>query len=333
MVCVMRNRRHRIAIAVTGALAALGILAATAQAYTSYEPFVNSYWRKPSHAPADPHSGAYISWLSSQVHNKFVILRATGMSGSSSQGDPIYYPSADQPRYTICHNPHFKSYAFPPQATNVAIPTIARTDATDNDKDMIVYNKFDDRVYWFTEMQKINGRWCAFQMSVYNTKSNGIEWGVRGSNNKMNWGHHGVSPITQAVRYGEVGLGRIPHVLEVYIPNIGCHSAVWLLDGNTYCTSHSTDAIPAGAILRIKPGVNLSRISLNPTARIIAQALQTYGAIVGDHSGTGNSIAIKLEDTVTEGRGNLWAERGLNWESLSHIPLSDYQIDQLGYGR
>ena len=34
---------------------------------------------------------------------------------------------------------------------------------------MIVYNKFDHRVFWFTEMQKINGRWCAFQMSVYNT--------------------------------------------------------------------------------------------------------------------------------------------------------------------
>jgi hypothetical protein len=316
-----------------GVCAALGIFAATAQSYTSYEPFSHSFWRTPSRVPADPHSGAYISWLSSQVHNKFVILRATGMSGSTSQGVPIYYPSANQHRYSICHNPHFGSMHFPPAASNVAIPSVARTDATDNDKDMIVYNRFDHRVFWFTEMQKINGRWCAFQMSVYNTESNGIEWGVRGSNSSLNWGHHGVSPITQAVRYGEVGMGNIPHVLEVYIPNIGCHSAVYPLDGNTYCTTHATDAVPAGAILRIKPGVNLARIPLNPTARIIARALQTYGAVVGDHSGTGNSIAIKLEDTVTEGRGNLWAERGLNWQSLSRIPLADYQIDKLGSGR
>ena len=316
------------------ACATLGVFAATAGSYVSYEPFVpQSYWRTPSHAPADPHSGAYMSWLSSQVHNKFVILRATGMSGSTSQGDPIYYSSTDEPHYSICHNPHFKSYSFPPQASNVAIPSYAHTDATDNDKDMIVYNTFDHRVYWFTEMQKFGSRWCAFQMSVYGTGSNGVEWGVRGSNNPVNWGHHGVSPITQAVRYGEVALGNIPHVLEVYIPNIGCHPAVWPLDGNTYCTSHSPDAIPAGAVLRIKPGVNLAGIPLSPKARIIARALQTYGAIVGDHSGTGNSIAIKLEDTVTEGRGNLWAEAGLNWQSLSRIPLSDYQIDKLGATR
>ena len=107
--------------------------------------------------------------------------------------------------------------------------------------------------------------------------SDGVEWGVRGSNNPVNWGHHGVSPITQAVRYGEVALGNIPHVLEVYIPNIGCHPAVWPLDGNTYCTSHSPDAIPAGAVLRIKPGVNLAGIPLSPKARIIARALQTVG--------------------------------------------------------
>ena len=79
--------------------------------------------------------------------------------------------------------------------------------------------------------------------------------------------------------------------------------------------------------------IDLSRIPLNPRARIIARALQTYGAIVGDHSGTGNSIALKLEDTVTEGRGNLWRAYGLNWESLSRIPLSDYQIDKLGAAR
>ena len=334
MVCHMRTRRHRIGIGLIGICATLGIFAATALSYTTYEPFIGqSFWRTPSHVPADPRSNTYISWLSSQVHNKFVILRATGMSGASSQGDPIYYPSIDQPRYSICHNPHFKSMAFPAAASNVAIPNVARTDATDNDKDMIVYNRFDNRVFWFTEMQKINGRWCAFQMSVYGTGSNGLEWGVRGSNNRLNWGHHGVPPITQAVRYGEVGMGVIPHVLEVYIPNIGCHSRVWPLDGNTYCTTSASNAIPAGAILRIKPGVNLAAIPLNPTARVIARALQTYGAIVGDHSGTGNSVALKLEDTVTEGRGNLWTERGLNWESLSRIPISDYQIDKLGTPR
>ncbi len=327
------KRRH-ILIAV-GACVLVGISAAVATATTScYEAFTQtSFWRTPSQAPADPNSDAYMAWLSSQVSNKYVVLRATAMSGSSSQGTPIYYGKKTDPHYSICHNPGFKSYSFAPQATDVAVPAAAQTDATDNDKDMIVYNKFDHRVYWFTEMQKVNGTWCAFQMSVYDTSSNGIEKGLASATSTTNWGHHGIAPITQAVRWDEVSQGSVPHVLEVYIPNIGCHAAVWPLDGNTYCTTTDANAVPAGAILRIKPSVDLSQIALNPQARVIAQALQTYGAIVGDHSGTGNAIAVKLEDTVTEGRGNLWAEAGLSSRSLAAIPLSDYQIDTLGASR
>ena len=37
--------------------------------------------------------------------------------------------------------------------------------------------------------------------------------------------------------------------------------------------------------------------------------------------------------TVDEGKGNLWANVGLNSYSLSAIPLSDYQVDKLGASR
>jgi hypothetical protein len=326
------KRRHILIL--SGACALLGLSAAAAYAGTVYEAFTpTSFWRMPSDAAPDPNSAGYMSWLQSQVTNKYVVLRATAMSGSSSQGTPVYFAKQTDPHFSICHNPNFKSYSFAPQATDVAVPATAQTDATDNDKDMIVYNNFAHRVFWFTEMQKINGNWCAFQMSVYDTTSNGIEKGLATSTSTVNWGHHGINPITQAVRWAEVKNGSVPHVMEVYIPNIGCHAAVWPLDGNTYCTVTAANAVPAGAVLRIKPSVDLSTIPLNPYARVIAQALQTYGAIVGDHSGTGNAIAIKLEDTATEGKGNLWADAGLKSSSLSAIPLSDYQIDTLGANR
>jgi hypothetical protein len=99
------------------------------------------------------------------------------------------------------------------------------------------------------------------------------------------------------------------------------------------CTTSAANAIPAGAVIRIKPSVNLASFKLNPYARVIANALQKYGAVVGDRSGMGNCATIKLEDTVDEGKGNLWGNAGLNSYALSAIPLSDYQVDKLGATR
>ena len=75
------------------------------------------------------------------------------------------------------------------------------------------------------------------------------------------------------------------------------------------------------------------QLPAEPAARIIARALKRYGAVVGDRSGVGNNVTIKLEDTAVEGKGNLWANAGLRFDSLRNIPLSAYRIDRLGAGR
>src|SRR4029079_73631 len=105
---------------------------------------------------------------------------------------------------------------------------------------------------------------------------------------------------------------------------------VFPLYTGTMCTTHAANSIPAGAILRIRPRVNLSNYRLSPPARIIARALKRYGALVGDRSGVANSVTIKLEDTAVEGKGSLWANAGLRFDSLRNIPLSAYRIDKLG---
>jgi hypothetical protein len=140
--------------------------------------------------------------------------------------------------------------------------------------------------------------------------------------------------VTQAVRWGEVASGAVPHVMDLYIPSVSCNSDDWFpLYTGTMCTTSASNSIPAGAVLRIKPSIDLSQYSLNPSARIIARGLQQFGAVVGDRSGVGNNATIKLEDTVVEGKGNLWANAGLAFDSLKSIPISAYQIDKLGAGR
>jgi hypothetical protein len=61
---------------------------------------------------------------------------------------------------------------------------------------------------------------------------------------------------------------------------------------------------------------------------VIAQALQRYGAVVGDQSGS--SVVIKVENTVAEGRGYLWSGV-LTANSLATIPLDAYEVVKLGY--
>jgi hypothetical protein len=302
-----------------------------------YEAFTyRSYWRKVSTNDASTRSPEMMKWLASvlQPDRRFVTIRATKLNGSSAQGTAVYFGTLNSPKYSICHNPRYHKYYWPIQMQSVRIPKGARA-PTDNDADMIVYNRFQNKVFWFTNMQKINGRWCASQASVYYLGSNGLIGALTRSDNKHNWGKHGLAPITQAIRWSEVASGNIPHVMDVYIPGISCNiDDLFPLSTGTMCTTHASYSIPAGAILRIKPKVDLSQYRLNPAARVIARALQRYGAIVGDRSGWGNNVTIKLEDTAVEGKGNLWLNQaGLRFDSLRAIPLSAYRIDKLGASR
>jgi hypothetical protein len=333
----MGRRSRLLLVFVCAVVISSGLLAGpSATAVGPFEPFKStSYWRLPSRAPESPRSAGFMRWLASVLHTdrRFVTVRASHLNGSTAQGTAVYWGGPTAPLRTICHNPRYRWYYWPSDMSRVRIPAGAHA-PTDNDADMIVYNLFQGKVFWFTNMQAINGRWCASQASVYYVGSNGLHGRLARSDNVHNWGKHGLAPITQAVRWGEVASGRVPHVMDVYIPGISCNQDdVFPLYTGTMCTSRATYSIPAGSILRIKPGVNLANYPLNPAARVIARALQTYGAVVGDRSGWGNNVTIKLEDTVVEGKGNLWGNAGLRFDSLRSIPLSAYRIDYLGWGR
>jgi len=75
-------------------------------------------------------------------------------------------------------------------------------------------------------------------------------------------------------------------------------------------------------VVRIKPAVNLSTKGLNPAALIVAKALQTYGCIVGDNSGS--SSRLKLQENVD------WTGI-LSTDDLSSIPFTDWVFVKGGY--
>ncbi|MCX7015398.1 MAG: hypothetical protein NTW86_23070, partial [Candidatus Sumerlaeota bacterium] len=119
----------------------------------------------------------------------------------------------------------------------------------------------------------------------------------------------------------------IRHVLKIAV-NTTKAAHVFPMVGDEKGTQ-AADAPPEGARIRIKASIDLSQRDLSPAARVIATALQQYGAVIGDQSG--GPVNLKVENTVAEGRGQRW-EGVLSEDALASIPLDDYEIVELGYG-
>jgi hypothetical protein len=81
------------------------------------------------------------------------------------------------------------------------------------------------------------------------------------------------------VRYDEVAAGRIDHAIRVTVP-ASQNQYVWPA---RHAASDSGDAAlpPMGLRLRLRADADLS--GLGPQARVVAEAMQTYGVIVADN--------------------------------------------------
>ena len=81
------------------------------------------------------------------------------------------------------------------------------------------------------------------------------------------------------VRYEEVAAGRIDDAIRVTVP----HSQRRYLWPARHFASSSTDAAlpPMGLRLRLNAGVDIAKLPAQ--ARVIAQAMKTYGVIVADN--------------------------------------------------
>jgi hypothetical protein len=284
----------------------------------------SSYWNTPlaADAPIDPRSDAIISFLIRDNAPNFVQLN--GVDRSGDWANPIYWSGTGTPTYAIensCDAPQ------PPEFRHVRIPVDARPDPT-SDAAMTVYDLQRGRVYamWHTRHHAASHTWSACGGTVFYLESNGIDGRLPQSDEPRNFGHRGVPPPVFAVRWDEVQIGRIDHVLKIAVNTTAC-SHVFPMVGDE-CGTTDPNAPPEGTRIRIKRSVDLASLGLTPAALVVARALQQYGAVIGDQSS--KRVNLKVENTVAEGRGWLW--KGLlNEHSLAAIPLADYEVLRLGF--
>jgi hypothetical protein len=278
-----------------------------------------SYWNTPlpANAPLAPDSDRLIAALAADSSPKYLNL------GVSKFSHPVYWATASDPikKFT---GTQFR--LNPELTTGVHVPAGALP-ADSSDSEMAVYDLATGIVWntWHT-VRRADGSYTAGGSDLWYLGSNGLDGRLAQSNDARNRGHRGYPQAALGyVRLDEIQAGKIEHVLKVALNNTApCHVFPGVGDES------GTGAICEGARLRIKPSVDLSKRALSPAARIVATAAQRYGLVVGDQSG--GQFNLKLENTIVEGRGDLW-KGVLASSSLSSIPITDFEVIAYGYGK
>ena len=129
----------------------------------------------------------------------------------------------------------------------------------------------------------------------------------------------GLAILPGLVRYDEVydpTVSEIRHAFRV---------TVRATNGYVYPASHragsTTDALPMGARLRLKPNIDVTQRSSDPNVQKIFRAMQQYGLIVAD-----NGSDMYISGTYD----TRWDNDILN-PAFRNLTASDFEVIQLGY--
>lgn len=143
------------------------------------------------------------------------------------------------------------------------------------DRHVIVLDKAACMAYeLFDATRHANGSWTAGSGAIFNLRADRLR--------PLGWTSAdaaGLPIIAGLVRYDEVAAGRIDHAIRMTVPRTD-RSFLW--PARHYAAPGRNLALPPmGLRFRLKKSVDISKMPRQ--ARVVAQALKTYGAIVADN--------------------------------------------------
>jgi hypothetical protein len=209
---------------------------------------------------------------------------------------------------------------------NVPIPVEAQP-SEDTDARMIIIDKSTNTEYDLWKAQRTATGWVAGNVSLYNILWDGtpVMHSARGS---------GLPSYAGLLRPWEIRQGRIEHALAFGYTETAADKCVFPAS-KTDGKSMLPFAIPEGARLQLDPSltdVDFDQMGLDSTGKIIARALQEYGMILVDTSG---SFKIYLEDLINNPYASeKWTdpELDLTKESIYNIPYTAFRVLELPPG-
>jgi len=221
--------------------------------------------------PAHPQSSAYVASIGAGDGVKADFGSGTWDGGPI--GIPVTSVAAGQAKVPVAFDYGDESdpgpYPIPSDALVEGGP------AADGDRHVLVVEAGACRLYeLFDAHPNGDGSWQAGSGAVYDLRANDLR--------PAGWTSADAAGLPIAaglVRYDEVAAGGIDHAIRVTVPD-SQSSYVWPA---RHAASDSGDAAlpPMGLRLRLRGDADLS--GLGPQARVVAEAMQTYGVIVADN--------------------------------------------------
>lgn len=351
------RRPHFLRAATTActAVAALACLApvggaAAASAPAGFKPFApDSIWNLPlrADAPLSSSSDRYVAWLQGQVAAK------GGWINSTQCGMPLYWADASTPKVNVTlDHPSYMDPALVRAWSAVPIPSDAAPANCSDHNFSVAQVQPDGKVkeweFW-AATKRADGSWVAQwggAMSDMRTDRGAASsltwqdlsaptWLERYATSGWNVTASSISQNAGVITQADLRAGHIDHAVAMALSNTASGKWMWPAQ-RTDGSSSDAAALPEGARLRIDPSVDLTKLSMTPLVRMIAEAAQTYGIVVRDRTYSSDVFyteppAPGAADPVGALLGGQWANQALKafpWDGLQVLdaPLcTDYR--------
>jgi hypothetical protein len=295
----------------------------------AWRPFSNaSPWNTPiSQAPAiDANSAALVADLAaSSASTPYIWINIQQYS------IPVFWVDASTPRQnvsvTVLAGQGFGSGA--PASSLVPIPTGA-TPAAGTDRHLCIIDKQTQTEWGMWDASKSQAGWTCSVAATADLAGTGVRPPKTG--NPTWWTSPGARAcgfplIAGLITVEEIQKGKIDHALVIAYPHMRSHWYAPPASTAQPTTSQAlpTRGIPCGARVQLDPSVDVNALTLSTSGKIIARALQEYGALVGDFSGAISLYADASPDALAAWNGGL-----LTSGELSALDLKKFRVLSIG---
>jgi hypothetical protein len=248
------------------------------------------YRRVPTDAPSDPGGFAYGQALATTITTGYrhAALNTTKYSPA------VYTVPAGQPARAVamwnCQNKPKLDDGLIAQLAAVPIPDTAVV-PPDSDAHVVVWQPSADTLWEMWKTRLVDGQWqaCWGGKLDHASQSDGtfaFPYGATAT---------GISLVAGLVTLDDLRSGRIDHAIALGVDGTRKGVVSWPAN-RTDGRSVAADSVVEGQRLRLDPTVDVASLPLTPLGRMLATALQQYGAIVRDT--TLGSVTVYAENSL-----------------------------------
>ena len=267
------------------------LLARAAVAFVASSP-----WNSPIPADPvlDPRSGGIASYLGAE---------GRALADLYEYGTPVWEASAGDPCANVACTEPWGTCQLTQQL--IQIPAGAGT-ASGSDSSMVVINGSTGYDFWNAHRNSTTS-WSTGWGTRFSLTGSGTGGGATGA---------GVPLLAGLPRLWEMESGEIHHALG-FITEDTCASVYRYPASKTDGHSSNSTCIPEGTRIQLDPSIDMNTIpGITPGEKIVARALQVYGAYCKDTGGA--KLAFGFEDPV--GKSNPYPGLGFRQRLLRHAP-------------